>query len=309
MKQLLRDGRGLFLIFILFLAGCQSQNTIDPVLTAKGIRKISVLDSGKEIYSISYEPGKMEETYEYWKMKVPYEDKVIVDTEAMLKLYESLEFLDFTPVEADYENTGLSGACKEIALEFCQAVEGGEAPSNPAADKKCVLMIGDLDGAGNYYTALKSNPQRVYQMDQSIIDSIVNVDTFTLILKVGALVPINTVKEVNISIESNEYRLSCDGKKYNLNGQDTDTQVYKSLYTELLSILLEKELPEDSKGHKASPELHMEFVRNWENLSNVSVDYFSYDNTYAVLSIDGVENFLVRQRDVDRLIKTIKGYF
>lgn len=309
MKQILKKTGGVFLLVTFLLTGCQISEVQEPILKAEGIRKITISEGKEVIYSISYEPKENEDTYEYWKMAVPYEDKVIVDTEAMLKLYEALETLDFTEVEAKIEDTGLEGTEKEIAIEFCQAAEDGNVPSAPKADSRCVLQIGNSDGKGNYYTSLKSRPQTIYRMDQNAIDSVMQADTFSLILKVGAMVPISTVKEVSIRIDGNDHVLSFDGENYYLNGQKTGEDIYKSLYTELLSVLLEKEIPENSSNGSDSPELHIAFKRNTDKLPDVTVDYYAYDDTYAVLSVDGVENFLVKQADVDNLIKAVKHNF
>lgn len=326
MKQILKKAGGLLVIAALMLTGCQNrepdsgqdqpqteaeisgetiQDEENPVLMAEGIRKITVSEGGDDLYSISYQPKENEETYEYWKMAVPYENKVIVDTEAMLEIYEILEGLDFTKVEAETENTGLENPGKEITLEFCQAKEDGEAPSSPKADSRCSLQIGNPDGEGNYYTSLKSSPQTIYRMNQNAIDAVINADTFSLILKVGAMVPVNTVEKVSVSIGQREYALSFDGENYYLDGQKTSQDNYKGIYTELLSVLLEKEIPEGGRDFSGEEKLHMEFKRNTDSLADVTVDYYAYDDTYAVLSIDGVKNFLVKQADVDNLIDMI----
>lgn len=282
MKQKIRRV-GIFLLLVIILSGC-SKLEENTEFTAEGIRKLSVSKNGEVIYSIAYEPEEYENSYEYWKMPVPYESKAIINTEEMLKFYEVLANLEFSNAVETKEDTGLSKPYGEILLEFGQPTK--ESTYESKADSTCTLLIGNEDGEGNYYTALKSNVEKVYLMKTETIDAVLNANPFSLILKVGTVVDVNTVSKVNILMDGKAYQMSAGNHE---------------LYAQLLSVFIEKEMPKEQEGHKEEILLHLEFIRNKEGADDVIVEYYVYDGDYAVLKLDGVEKFLVKIEDVEHL--------
>ena len=280
------------------------QETSKPVFTAEDIRRLAVRKDGTELYSIEYIPEENRDSYEYWRMRVPYEDTVLVNTEEMLKLYEMLESMSFEAVEA--EKTGTQSAPIEIEVEFCQPSESEASEARPVyADTTFTLLIGEEDGQGNYYTALKSEPDTTYLMDKNLIDSIVLAEPFSMILKIASVVPIKTVQQVNILADGKEYVMKKNEDSYSLDGKELDQKTYQKLYQELQSILLEKELPSDAEIQDDESELKLEFIRNVGNLSDVTVEYLPYNEEYDILRVNGIENFVVKKAAVDALKETI----
>lgn len=297
----------------------------EPVFISEGIRRIQVVTGGETLYEVEYVPREQENSYEYWKMAVPYENRAIVDTEAMMELYNSAESLDFTPVTINEgADTGLESPVSEIALDFCQTTQeaktdaqvkreasdsqpdsGEEVMYEAYADSTCTLLIGKSDGEGNYYTALKSVPQRVYKMSSSAIDAILNTQPFSLILKVGTVVAINTVEEINIKMDQEKYQMSLRDGIYKFNDIQVEESDYHSLYSELLSVLLDREITQEPFEEEV-PLLEIEFVRNSEKVENVTIQYLTYDEENAVLRQNGVEKFLVKTDDVNQLKDTIR---
>lgn len=296
-----------------------------PVFISEGIRRIQVSAGGETLYSIEYAPREMENSYEYWKMAVPYENKAIVDTEAMTALYDSAESLDFTPVETAADiDTGLETPVGEIELDFCQTTQevrkealtkeqasgaqpdAKEMANSPYPDSTCTLLVGKSDGEEHYYTALKSAPEQIYKMNSSTIDSMLNAQPFSLILKVGTVVAVNTVEQINITMDQKEYQMHVKDDEFYFGDTKTEESKYHTLYTELLSVLLDSELPKEAASREEAL-LEMEFVRNSDKAEDVVIKYYPYDDHYAVLSQDGVEKFLVKLEDVTQLKQTIKA--
>lgn len=280
------------------------QETSDPVFTAEDIRRLAVKKSGKDLYSIEYIPEENRDSYEYWRMHIPYEDTVLVNTEEMLKLYEILESMKFEAVEAG--ETGIESSSTEIEVEFCQPSESEENEAHPVyADTIFTLLIGAEDGQGNYYTALKSDPNKIFLMNKNLIDSIVLAEPFSMILKVASVVPIGTVQQINISVDGKEHVMEKKDDSYRFDGKALEQKEYQQLYQELQSVLLEQELPSDAKLQDAESELKLEFIRNVGNLPDVTVEYLSYNEEYDVLRVNETENFIVKKADVDNLKEII----
>ena len=55
--------------------------------------------------------------------------------------------------------------------------------------------------------------------------------------------------------------------------------------------------------------LTVTFHRNTEEAPEVTLKYYTYDDTYDSLEINGTERFLVKAEDVDALVKQIKKAF
>lgn len=51
------------------------------------------------------------------------------------------------------------------------------------------------------------------------------------------------------------------------------------------------------------------YHRNVKNAPEVTVTYYSYDDTFDSIEINGKEQFLVKTEDVDKLIESIKKAF
>lgn len=282
------------------------QETSDPVFTAEDIRRIAVKKDGTDLYSIEYIPEENRDSYEYWRMRIPYEDTVLVNTEEMLELYGMLETMKFEATEADGTETGVESTSTEIQVEFCQSSESGEKEEHPVyADTVFTLLVGDEDGQGNYYTALKSDPNKIFVMNKNLIDSIVQAEPFSMILKVASVVPIGTVQQVNISADGKEHVMEKKDDSYTFDGKKLRQEEYQQFYQELQSILLEQEIPSDAKIQDAEGELKLEFIRNVGNLPDVTVEYLSYNEEYDILRVNGIENFVVKKADVDALKETI----
>lgn len=297
----------------------KEENT--PLFVAEAIRRIKIISEGKALYSIEYAPEEYENSYEYWKMEIPYENKAVVNTEEMVKIYDALEALNFTE-QKNTENidTGLNNPTAEIEIDFCQASKEerdtaltyhtGDQENKTFganADSTCTLLVGADDGNGNYYTCLKAKKDVVYLMNKDDIDLILNTDPFSLILKVGTLVDVNTVKEVKICMDENTYSMENEKEKYFLNKEETNESAYHDLYMQLLSVMVEKEF--NGEVFDEEPLLELEFIRNSKKAENVRVKYLRYDEKYCILSQDNVENFLVKYDDVVKLKDSIKECF
>lgn len=284
----------------------EPEEVSNPSFTAESIRKVEVSQGGESLYSLEYVPDENKESYERWRMQAPYEDTVLVNTEEMLKLYEALAGLTFAEAQEAPQDSGIEDSDTEIGLEFCQIEEGSEENSRaPYADSRCTLVVGKDDGAGHYYTALQSDPERIFLMDQLAVDQVLYTEPFSLILKVGAVVPVTTVEEVAITADGKNHTMTFTGDTYAWNGEEVTQEEYQQLYQQLLGILLEKELPEGAQEGSGDSLLKLEFKRNTDNLENVAVEYLDHDEDYCVLRVNDVEKFLVSREEVENLITTL----
>lgn len=323
----------VILVFLIFFSGCRdketkkliSDQTVDPpapLFIAEGIRKLTIINEQTKVVQLSYEPLIEEQSFQYWKILIPYGRQAVVDTQAMLSLYHNLESLQFTPAALSPEiETGLTNASKSIHVEYAQAnlaereaAVSGEAydgPKHPShkerADNKFTLKIGAKDGNGNYYCVLAANPEQVYLLPQSAIDTFFAVNPFDLIIKISAAVDVSTVAAVEIKQASHRVQLTNQEGRYQIKGKEVTAAAYRALYAQLLGIMV---VAERNASQELGDEtlLEINFKRNKALLPEVTIIYHAFNDELASVSVNGIEQMFVRREDVIALGKKIDEF-
>lgn len=310
------------MVMVIF-GGCARKDTKEiPIYIAEGIRKVSIVKGGEEVLQISYEPQDYENSYKYWKIRVPYGEEAIVDTEEMLYVYHNMESLDFAnasvlPVE---EEMGIEQSETMIAVEFCKTTpeermmviseeeydKTGSNSYKKEADSGYTLIIGNRNGEGFYYTALKSDMEQVMLMPEDAIDSILHAEPFDLILKIGGTADIETVERITIDMDYTSYVITAGGEKYQFNDEELTESEYRTLFADLLSILVVNEINgENPRSDKVL--LRLFFERSIEDAENLELIYYEYDDEYALVQVNGVEKLLVKKTDVEELKAKVRN--
>ena len=295
----------------ILLSGCDKKEAekglelvTEPIFIAEGVRGVDIVKQDKEIMNIAYEQQEYESPFEFWKMDTPYNDEVIVDTEAMIKLYQQLVMIDMQKIEAD-ASVKFDKPLGKISIEFCQttedereaAVMGQEidkenSPSYQVeADSKAMLLIGDNDGRGNYYVAYEGAEDKVYTLNEMMVDAVLDVIPFDYILDVSAVADIETMKSVTIK---------QDGKTYKISEKQLKEQEYRSLYNEMFSIFVIEENLDASKMGKDAI-IEMAFKRNVKGAPDLHISYHSWDEEKCAVKVNGDAFFLVNSDDVEAL--------
>lgn len=285
----------------------------NPSFIQAGIRKVILTKNGEEIFQLSNEPADYKMEFDYWEVLKPYDETMTVNTEEMYRLFDALCEFDFqTPVAiADGTDTGLEDSETFISLEFVNTLDEEEAKSTKYADSGIEIILGNEDGAGYRFAAVKGQPNEVYKLSSDIISAIYNLQPFDYILKIPALIDINTVENIQILTEEKNYKMSVDTEKeiYRLGKRQVEKEVFTKLYQVLASVMLEKEPETDTKEGK--PILTVVYHRNRQDAPDIQIDYYEYeeDATHCLVEINETQKFLVKKVDVETLIKQIKEEF
>ena len=141
------------------------------------------------------------------------------------------------------------------------------------------------------------------------MNSLLELKPFNLILKIPALVNIDTLDSVDMSIGKKTYTMKLDGSDYKFGKKTVKKEKFTELYQALQSIMLDSEVEETKDAVDKEEVLTVTFHRNTEEAPEVTLKYFAYDDTYDSLEINGTERFLVKAEDVDALVKQIKKAF
>lgn len=304
----------------IILPGCKKElSEKEPVLKAMehpsfipdGIRKFILTEKGEEVFCLSKEPADYKMEFDYWEIINPYEDVMTVNTEEMYRLFETLSELDFTTGEAaEGLETGIENSDMGLLLEFVNTEDTGIAKNTEKADSKVEVLFGNTDGEGNIFAALKGKEEQVYRIPQEIVQEFYKIDAFDYILKIPALVDIQTVSEVEIKMENQTWKLQPDVEKglYKCNKEKVEKDDFTKLYQALSSVILR----EEATGALPSGDeevLKVVYHRNMEDAPEIEIQYFTWNEQYDYVEINQNCRFLVEKTSVDSLVSQIKSTF
>ena len=180
------------------------EKTEHPTFTSDGIRKLVLNRDGEEIFSLSKEPADYKMEFDYWEILNPYDETATVNTETMYKLFDVLSGFDFstTAEVPDGTDTGVAGSTTTMQIDYTESTD-----TSAEADKTVTLLLGNEDDLGNRYVAVAGYENEVYTIPTSTLEAIYNLNPFDYILKIPALVNIDTVESIDIKTKESSYSL------------------------------------------------------------------------------------------------------
>jgi len=311
----------LGVLFTIIIGGCNKPDTkvdltlvTEPIFIAEGVRSVWVTKQEQDVLRITYQPHDYEASFEYWKMDIPYNNEVVVNTEEMLKLYQQLVILDVekTPLTGETK-TNLDNPLGKIRVEFCQttkderaaalmgqAIDREASPSyQRTADSTATLLIGANDGQGNYYVAYEGAKEQVFLLSERLVNAVLDIRPFDYIIKVSAVADIETVKNVTIN---------SGGETYKLSEKQLSEQQYRLLYNDLLSVFVVEEIAGMSQVDSEAI-LEFKFKRNVKDAPDLHITYHAWDEERYAVSVNGETFFLVDSSEVEALKTKIEETF
>lgn len=277
------------------------QEQTEATISKEQIRGVEVMVNGTTAYAISYKPSKEKDSYLYWEMGVPYGRDAIVDTEAMYQLYGQIAKVVSTKADrAGKKETGIRGSSTSIAVTYTDKKDKAEA------EYTTTLLIGDKEGDG-YHCARKGAETDALLVDATTIEGILGRAPFDLILKVPYVINLSTVSRVDLVAGKDTHTMEAADGTYRIDGKEVEKKDYCDRYSALLSPMIAKELSKSEKA-KVGKEclLKITYTRNLEDARNYEVGFYSYDDDYDAVSVNGETHFLVEKQEVENLIDVLK---
>lgn len=284
-----------------------SQDKELSAINVKGIRGLSVQKDGETIFAVSYEPREGKQSFDYWDISIPYQSQVSVNTEELYDLLGTAALLGFEDAgEISFEDAGISGSTTSIFLAYNQ--EQGSADKGSAQPTKArTILIGREDGQGHYYAAYKGLEQ-VMLADQSFVDLILNVEPYQYILKIPVLVSVDTIEKVQILYGEKQHIMEQSENTWKMDDKEVSQEDFHTFYGEILDVMLTGEREKIAEEER-TPVLTVQYIRNMEQVSDIEVKYFPYDEQSMSVSVNGEENFLVDKKQVQTLLDHIDKWF
>ena len=286
-------------------------NPEQPEFEKEDVRGISVVEDGQILYQINYTPQPDKDSYLYWDMVVPYASTVVVDTEAMYGLYETLAGLNLSaasvPEDGEGETVDLSDSDTYITLNYYNNKDGTEQESEP--NETVTLLIGD-ETKGQYLCSLKGYEDQCIMLSRTVIDMVLRTDPYDLILKIPYVVNMSTVREVDISYQGRDYRMTLEGETYKIQDQEVGAEEYRDLYSELMQPMLDGRIPkEEELEEEREPLISIDYIRNMDEADDYAIRIYPYEDGKYTVNVNGEEHFFVVPEDVQKLEDVLKGAF
>lgn len=266
-------------------------------LTAEAMRGVSVVRDGTPCFAVSYEPRVYKNSFDCWAISVPYQSMAVVDTEAMYAYFRVLEKMELTPLEHITEKqAGIEDSSDTVFVAYysAQTAEGGQAEP----DRGIRFRFGGEDENGNRYV---ESGGRLWLADGSSVEEIFGIDPYECVLKVASVVSVETVSKVIIEVGKERYEMTVQPDAFRLGEKVVEREEFYALYTELMSVFIEKEMPREAgegggaETGSGEQELLMSIVfeRNMEQAPRIVQKYYVYDEKYASVQVNGTAFFLV----------------
>lgn len=278
---------------------------------AESMRGVSVVRDGIPCFAVSYEPRVYKNSFDCWAISVPYESMAVVDTEAMYAYFQVLADMELTPAEGiTRQQAGMEESSDTVFAAYYskQTAEGGQAEP----DRGILFRFGGEDEAGNRYVEAGD---RLFLVDGGTAETIFGVDPYTCVLKVVSVVSVETVSKVTVEAGQERYEMTVVPGAFRLGEKQVESGTFYELYTELMSVFIEKELSreeqEEWKDGKTDGELLMRIVyeRSVEGAPRIIQEYYAYDESYAAVRVNGTAFFLVDRETLGRLQETLRDAF
>ncbi|MDF2610175.1 MAG: hypothetical protein K0R92_1649 [Lachnospiraceae bacterium] len=311
-----------------------------PTMSADTITHLVVGNQEEGTLELNYEEDNYDYTGNTrWYIVQPYETPVAADEAAVTELLNSYTGMTFESA-VDYDVTdltqyGLDQPVALISLDYYEEVEQtadelesetegtdattGSEPTTEKVYKSFELMIGSTDEAGNYYVK-SSDSSRVHMMSADTIEALIHVNPYSVAYENVSMINIDTVDKVVLETKDATTTMSINGKvekvkneetgeeeenivkTYEINGKEADEDTFIKLYQTVISPSTESEIPKDYDTKTSqSPVLSITFHRNTDTYKTITIQYLPYDDSYYIMNINGVSNFLCDKRIVDEI--------
>ena len=186
-----------------------------PRMSVYSIRRFSIVKDGEEVFQIKQEPADYKMDFDYWEITNPYDETATVNTENMYEMFGVLAAFDLSNgVDAANTDTGLDNTKTYFTVDFVNTVNDDTAKETQDADATATILIGNTDENGDYYACVKGYEEAVYMLSKESVNSLLELKPFNLILKIPALVNIDTLGSADMTIGKKTYTMKLDGSDY-----------------------------------------------------------------------------------------------
>ena len=243
-------------------------------------------------------------------------DYITLDTDLTYDLTDNITAMSWGDC-VDYragENPGAYGLDRPAATVTVEymATEENDAGEAEKVKKEFTVEIGDY--VGDYCYARIAGSDLVYLIDSSIADAMLYAETEELLPDEVLLMDWEEVTAVDVSLEGVTYHFEkAEETVTDDDGNETTQTVWQrdgkeSDVQNLLDSLTDMASTGSTDSAEAGDEAQISFViyRDREDFSQVELDFYRYNGSSSVTSLDGDMRLLVSKDSVDALIEELQ---
>lgn len=278
-----------------------------PQFVAKGIRSLCVQKNGQVVFQASYAPASYKSSFDSWQLSQPYQNTVMVDTQALYELFDKLAAIDFSaPVQVKKDtDTGLSSSEDSFTVQFLQTKEESTAVASVNPDSTATVFLGKEDGSGNVYAAVKGNASAVFRVSKSTADTLRQLEPYDYVLKIAGVVNVASVSGLTLQSGGKTYTVSVDSGTYRTgSGRTLSKANFTTLYQDLLGVELTGKVKAKPASGTAA-DLTVTFHRSMAAAPEMRYVYTPQSEDTETLTVNGHTFFTVSRAQVQALVQKV----
>lgn len=270
-----------------------------------------------------------------WVLTKPYKNKVRGMVSAFTEYCVNLETFIFNKCVAyapkDLGKYGLDKPKLSLKLKFKvekNSDKDSEDEKVKYGNDELTLLIGDkivekidsgdgelTDTATGYY-AMVEGGKRVYSIDVSIADSLLEGRAFDFVYNAIHNVELIEYTDLKVKIDDKKYTLKKTRKHdnqgatkvvYTFNGTKCDESKGDEMYSAMSELVLAKEIGK-KKIKKDKTIATFEYNGKKGGAKDTTIKFLNYDDDYYRVNVDGDEYFLTSKVEVDKFLKDIESF-
>lgn len=258
-----------------------------------------------------------------WDIRKPFKETVAGDIYALSELFANYTSLSYTQCE-DYtgrhdKKYGLKKPSWVIDVDYyevqpdAEAEAAGEEAEEIHIPYTYQLLVGDKDSSGEYYYVRPSDSKRVYLMEASVVENMVQIDAMKYIyanIYIGTVYSLNEIdmevggesyhmeltKEDVPSDEEDKSEVSFTAK---INGKEVDEEAFRLAYgsagTLSYSGVIDESVDADDTPYCT--------VTMHEEKRDVTISFLPYKKNSYRVNVDGTQLFITDKAAVDSFVK------
>ena len=283
-------------------------DTTFQVIDEDSVLGLIIEKDGKEVFAVSYEPQEYKNSFDYWRVSIPYKSLPVANTEELYRLFAKIAQLETDEKAADnISDTGLEGS--ETAIFIVYAVKENIVTGKFMEPIRCRrLLIGSEDGNGNYYAAYE-NTDHIFCITKDDVDAVIELDPYQYILNIPTLVSAESISRLHIFSESKNYTMIREEQQWKLNGRAVTKAQFQSYYQALqgITIMGEVETEDTADIENRSAAVTLQFIRDNKAAPDVEICYYEYNDERMIVAVNEEIYFWAERDNVLQLQETIKA--
>jgi hypothetical protein len=313
-----------------------------PSITAADIYYINVDNKGGNSYEL-----KKDETPKFnnignnmfpWRIIKPYgegytaDDARIQEVQSYFTTFDFIKCVDYKG--EDLSKYGLNDPAVTIDIGYYIPLPTPSPSPTDAASQtgntttltntgdphEYKLYVGNTDPDGNYYVR-EDGSNSVYTINNSIMDRILKLSTFSMVNTYTCLPKIDDVDKVEIGLNGTNYTIDIkrttqkdkDGKDttvatYYFNGKAVVEKALKEMYQKLISTHYDAEIKGEIKTDGITPYFTMSYHLFGANEMTVASSFLPYDDSFYIVKKPDGTYFFADKRKIDAIADAFTTY-